>query len=86
MHASMRLQARRQALEASWDRVFETVWQGYEQAVSGATAATSVDSLTASSNRAEPPLNGDLAGHIPRWRLVWSQQPGTWGWRSLNGG
>ena len=74
MHASMRLQARRQALEASWDRVFETVWQGYEQAVSGATAATSVDSLTASSNRAEPPLNGDLAGHIPRWRATQGRQ------------
>ncbi len=41
MHASMRLQARRQALDASWDRVFETVWQGYRQAVTEAGTAPS---------------------------------------------
>jgi len=35
MHAAMRLEARRQALSASWDRVFEGVWEGYREVVSG---------------------------------------------------
>ena len=39
MHASMRLHARRQALETSWDSVFETVWHGYQQVVSGVVPA-----------------------------------------------
>jgi glycosyltransferase involved in cell wall biosynthesis len=39
MHATMRLEARRQALAASWDKVFETVWEGYHQVVSGGGVA-----------------------------------------------
>jgi glycosyltransferase involved in cell wall biosynthesis len=49
MHAGMRLQARRQALDASWDRVFETVWEGYRQAVSGAMETWAVYLRTACS-------------------------------------
>jgi len=35
MHSAMRVEARRQALDRSWDAVFETVWEGYSTAVSG---------------------------------------------------
>lgn len=33
MHSAMRLEARRQALDKSWDAVFETVWEGYGAAL-----------------------------------------------------
>ena len=34
-HSAMRLEARRQALDKSWDAVFETVWEGYRATIAG---------------------------------------------------
>jgi len=60
MHASMRLQARRSALDASWDSVFETVWQGYRQAVSAEVTPQVANGIAQPSLSNEYPVPGLL--------------------------